>query len=131
MQYEIRIIIDRDDTLIRPDLRIDLVIPKQARAPLSHEEIAARQVIRPVIDDIIDYDDDLVDEAEEATENNQSSSENGPRRDHERSDRDPRRHRRRSGNRDRGDRNWSEDRPVAVASDAVIGDEENELVEGS
>jgi ribonuclease E len=133
LQYEIRIIIDRDDTLIRPDLRIDRVIPKQARAPLSPEEIAARQVIRPVIDDIIDDDDDLVDEAEEATENNQSSSENGPRRDHERSDRDrdPRRRRRRSGNRDRGDRNWSEDRPVAVASDAVIGDEENELVEGS
>ena len=143
-QYELRIIIDRDDTLIRPDLRIDRVIPKQARPALSpgNEDASRPLPVRHRPDEVIDEDDDLIDDADD----NDTSADNGQNRDGardgahdgdrpdrggERGDRNRNRSRNRNRRRRRGERPWSEDRPTAVTADTVIDDEGADNAEGA
>lgn len=111
LQYELRIIIDRDDNLIRPDVRIERTLGKSPKAiPVANQAAPAPQPTHDVFDD----DDDIVDEDEDAT-----ASDNTSRDQADRGDRNDRRRRRRRNRRgpDRGGErsgergNWSEDRP--------------------
>lgn len=145
-QYELRIIIDRDDTLIRPDVRIERVLGKSPRAiPAPEQQAGQAQPVRMRTDDVIDHDDDIdddiddvVDQAADAPRRERGDDESGDGQGDGRGDRRRRRRRnRRGGDRDRngdrgGERGWQDDRSAAPHSSGLdAGDAQEDDLDGA